>query len=101
MLNEMTKETKNRLTKTIAYAFPSSTHAKEFGSHGYYVEEVLSNVEGSDQCNIAPHQSAYAGDVFQDIRDADLWSLFKECDGIPNLDMHWIIDQFAKGKSKC
>ena len=90
----MTK--KNHLVKRIAYCFPTSNHAKDFGQHGYYVEHILKNVEGSDQWNISPAPSAYSGMVFDSIRDPELRQTFKEADGVVDKSatyQQWLINQ--------
>ena len=75
-------KTKNKLVKRISYCSPKSALAKDFGSHGYYVEQTLHNIEGSGQCRISPDESAYTGNVFSSIRDPELITTFKEADGL-------------------
>lgn len=72
-----------KITKAIAYAFPSSHTAKSLGfarTGCYFVQQTYSNIEGSDQCaTFAPHDA----EGFAEPNHPDLIALFHEYEGIP------------------
>ena len=72
----------NRLTKSIAYAFPGSIMAEKlcFERSGcYFIEYTLHNIEGSDQCSTYPDEQVGGfAEIEQDLLDS-----FDEADGTP------------------
>lgn len=76
-----------RLRKAIAYAYPTSAHAKELGCYQtgcYYVSQSILREDGT----WSPPYIAQGHDAFQDRNDPDLLALFDETDGEPC--PHWI-----------
>lgn len=73
----------NHKRKHIAYAYPSSTNAEHFGMGDtgcYYIEQTISNIEGSGQCSSGIHPQADS-EGFLVATDPDLQSLYQEVDG--------------------
>ena len=66
------------LRKHIAYAYPTSEHAEELGSHGYYIAQSRYREDGSWS---PPYLAQGCSDVFTDINDPDLIALLGEADG--------------------
>ena len=65
-----------KIRKSIAYCYPTSPNAIEFGSHGFYVQQELLR---EDQ-TWSPGYPA-SPDIFDKVDDADLIQLLKESDG--------------------
>lgn len=68
------------LRKAIAYAYPTSNHAKELGCErtgGYYVAQSILREDGT----WSPPYIAQGHDWFASRNDPDLWLLFGETDG--------------------
>ncbi len=72
----------NTITKKIGYCYPTSTHAREFGRSGYFVECTIWNIEDSGQCRTYPDRSAMAGMVYDTADDPELLQVFEEAEGI-------------------
>ena len=71
---------KNKLTKRIAYAFPTSTASKKFGFEEegcYFIEYTLQNIEGSDQSKTFADEQVGGFEK----RDQDLLDSFEEANG--------------------
>lgn len=72
---------KNKLYKSIAYAYPTSPMAKELGFYDdgcFYIQHRLMNIEGSDQCKTF---AAHNAEGFLKATNPDLIALFKETEG--------------------
>lgn len=72
---------KNKMVKSIAYAYPTSKNAELLGfpKEGcWYVSQTLYNIEGSGQFSTFP---AHNGEGYATPDDPDLISFFKECEG--------------------
>lgn len=71
----------NNLTKSISYAYPSSTNAGVLGmseTGAWYISLTISDIEGSGQCRtFMPHDA----EGFLNPDDPDLAALFHETDG--------------------
>ncbi len=72
---------KNRITKAIAYSFPTSPNAETLGfaeTGCWHIELTISNIEGSDQCRTyMPHNA----EGFDAPNDPVLVAMFNETDG--------------------
>lgn len=72
--------TKNKLTKHIAYAFPTSPASKKFGFEEegcYFIAYTLQNIEGSGQGKSFADEQAGGFEK----KDQDLLDSFEEADG--------------------
>lgn len=71
----------NRITKAIAYSFPTSTNAETLGfadTGCWHIELTIWNIEGSDQCRTyMPHNA----EGFESPDDSTLIAMFHETDG--------------------
>ena len=88
----------NTIKKKIAYCYPSSSHAEDFGRPGYFVQSTIWNIEGSGQCRTYPDRSALAGMVYDVADDPELLQILADADGV-ELDSpqyrQWLADQIA------
>lgn len=69
-----------KLRKAIAYAYPTSPHAKELGHYQtgcYYVTQSILREDGT----WSPPHIAQGGEGYIDRNDGDLASFFAETDG--------------------
>lgn len=72
--------TKNKLTKRIGYAFPSSPSAEKLGFKNegcFVIEYTLNNIEGSGQAQTWTDEQVGGFEK----RDQDLLDSFEEADG--------------------
>jgi len=69
----------SKIRKSIAYAYPTSTFARELCSPGYFVSQYRLLEDGTWS---APY-IAQGHDVFTDRNDPELLALFEETDGEP------------------
>ena len=85
---------KNTITKSIAYAYPSSQVADDYGfcqSGCYFVELIRWNIEGSGQVS-TPWVDNSGG--FIDPLDPDLLAAFNEAEGIIDTVLHPPVESF-------
>ena len=71
----------DKILKSIAYAYPTSTNAEALGfadTGCYHISMTYIGVEGSDQCiTFMPHDA----EGFTDKNNPDLLALYNETDG--------------------